>query len=115
MLQRKYFNYNELDDSVPLFAFVGRITQQKGVHLILDVAEEIIRKYNQKVQFLVGGPANMAEPYSAQCAHRMWHLRNTYPNCFWAAPEELFTDGSLVNRGTDFGLMPSLFEPGGIV
>jgi glycogen synthase len=45
----------------------------------------------------------------------MWELRNKYPHCFWAAPEEFFTDGSLVNRGTDFGLMPSVFEPGGIV
>ena len=25
-LQIKYFNYTELDDNVPLFAFVGRIT-----------------------------------------------------------------------------------------
>lgn len=57
----------------------------------------------------------MKEPYSAGCAHKMWHLRNKYPSCFWAAPEEFFTDGALVNRGTDFGLMPSVFEPGGIV
>lgn len=57
----------------------------------------------------------MREPYSAGCAHKMWNLRNKYPNCFWAAPEEFFTDGSLVNRGADFGLMPSVFEPGGIV
>lgn len=49
LLQMKYFNYGDLDDSVPLFAFVGRITQQKGVHLILDVAEHIIPHYNQKV------------------------------------------------------------------
>ena len=115
MLQMKYFNYADLDDSVPLFAFVGRITQQKGVHLILDVAEAVIPQFNYKVQFLVGGPGNMADPYSAQCANRMWHLKHKYPNCFWAAPEEFFTDGALVNRGTDFGLMPSLFEPGGIV
>jgi starch synthase len=57
----------------------------------------------------------MREPYSAGCAHKMWHLRNKHPNCFWAAPEDFFTDGSLVNRGSDFGLMPSVFEPGGIV
>jgi glycogen synthase len=25
-----------------LFAFVGRVTAQKGVHLILDIAEHII-------------------------------------------------------------------------
>jgi hypothetical protein len=26
-----------------------------------------------------------------------------------------FSDGPLVNYGADFGMMPSLFEPGGIV
>jgi len=114
-LQQKYFNFQDLDDTVPLFAFVGRVTAQKGVHLILDIAEHIIQKFDNKVQFLVGGPANMREPYSAGCAHKMWHLRNKYPHCFWAAPEEFFTDGALVNRGSDFGLMPSVFEPGGIV
>lgn len=114
-LQKKYFNFGDLDDSIPLFAFVGRVTAQKGVHLILDIAEHIIQKFDYKVQFLVGGPANMREPYAAGCAHKMWNLRNKYPHCFWAAPEEFFTDGSLVNRGADFGLMPSVFEPGGIV
>jgi starch synthase len=83
--------------------------------LICDVAEHLIQKFNYKIQFLVGGPANMREPYAASCAHKMWHLRNKYPHCFWAAPEEFFTDGALVNRGADFGLMPSAFEPGGIV
>lgn len=114
-LQQKYFHFQELDDGIPLFAFVGRVTSQKGVHLILDVAEHIIQKFNYKIQFIVGGPANMREPYAAGCAHKMWHLRNKYPHCFWAAPEEFFTDGALVNRGADFGLMPSAFEPGGIV
>jgi len=111
----KYFKYNDLDDSCPLLAFVGRVTSQKGVHLILDIAESIIKKFNNKVQFLVGGPADMREPYSAECARKMWALKNKYPHSFWAGPEEFFTDGSLVNRGTDFGLMPSAFEPGGIV
>lgn len=57
----------------------------------------------------------MNDPYSRQCAEKIDHLKELYPSCFWAAPEEFFTDGALVNRGTDFGLMPSLFEPGGIV
>lgn len=81
--------------------------------MILEIAEAIMEKY--EVQFLVGGPANMRDPYSAQCATKMWHLKTKYPNSFWAAPEEFFLDGALVNRGSDFGLMPSLFEPGGIV
>lgn len=41
-LQQKYFNYQDLDDSIPMFSFVGRVTAQKGVHLILDIAEHII-------------------------------------------------------------------------
>lgn len=111
----KYFNFQDLEDSIPLLAFVGRITTQKGVHLILEVAEQIIKKCNYKVQFLVGGPADARDPYAGGCAHKMRHLKNQYPHCFWAAPDEFFTDGSLVNRGADFGMMPSAFEPGGIV
>jgi starch synthase len=38
-----------------------------------------------------------------------------YPNCFWSEPDKFFYDGPVVNRGADFGLMPSMFEPGGIV
>ena len=57
----------------------------------------------------------MRDPYSASCANKMRYLKSRDPHCFWAAPEEFFTDGSLINRGADFGLMPSLFEPGGIV
>lgn len=57
----------------------------------------------------------MRDPYAAACAHRLWQLKHKYPHCVWAAPEEFFTDGALLNRGADFGLMPSVFEPGGIV
>jgi glycogen synthase len=39
LLQQKYFGFADLDDSTPLLAFVGRITTQKGVHLILDAME----------------------------------------------------------------------------
>ena len=46
---------------------------------------------------------------------KMWDLKRDHPHCFWAAPNEFFTDGALVNRGADFALMPSVFEPGGIV
>jgi glycogen synthase len=61
-------------------AFVGRITEQKGVHLILDAAEQLIHKNNFRINIIVGGMVNMKEPYSAQCAHKMWHLKNKYPN-----------------------------------
>ena len=115
LLQKKYFGYGALDDDVPVLSFVGRITEQKGVHLILDVAYDLIHRFNQKINILIGGPANMADPYGARCAHRMYELKAKFPHAFWAGPEEFFTDGTAVNLGSDFGLMPSAFEPGGIV
>lgn len=42
-------------------------------------------------------------------------LARRHPGRFWADPTAFFTDGPLVNLGCDFGMMPSLFEPGGIV
>lgn len=42
-------------------------------------------------------------------------LRQAFPNNFWANPDEFFTDGPLLNMGSDFALMPSLFEPSGVV
>lgn len=42
-------------------------------------------------------------------------LRRQFPRNFWADPNEFFTDGVLINLGSDFGLMPSLFEPSGVV
>jgi hypothetical protein len=42
-------------------------------------------------------------------------LRGRLGGHFWADPSAFFTDGDAVNLGTDFCLMPSAFEPGGIV
>lgn len=45
----------------------------------------------------------------------MQHLRHRFPKNFWADPTSFFYDGTVVNVGCDFALMPSMFEPGGIV
>ena len=114
-LQQKYFKFQELDDSIPVFAFVGRIVAQKGVHLIYEAAEHLITKYGGKLQIIVGGPANRKDPYAARCAVELENLSKRFPGSFWSAPNEFFMDGSIVNLGADFGMMPSAFEPGGIV
>jgi glycogen synthase len=75
--------------------------------------------------------ANMKDPYAAQCAWSMQvlfnslpdnlqvylrqGLRNQFHKNIWADPYEFFTDGPLLNLGSDFALMPSLFEPSGVV
>lgn len=115
LLQAKYFGFATACPTMPVFAFVGRITVQKGVHLILDAAEELIVSTNRNVLILVGGKANRVEEYAARCADKMFELRHRFPNNFWADPDAFFSDGPLVNLGADFALMPSMFEPGGVV
>ena len=46
---------------------------------------------------------------------QMENLHKKYPNNFWCSPREYFEDPILLRYGSDFGIMPSIFEPGGIV
>ncbi|KAL0215909.1 hypothetical protein P9112_008093 [Eukaryota sp. TZLM1-RC] len=111
-LQEKYFKH--YDPSKMVLGFVGRFTAQKGVHLIVEAAWDLLAN-NVPVQFIVGGMASSGDPYGAYCASECFKLREAYPLGFWAEPSSFFGDGQLLNLGCDLGLMPSLFEPGGIV
>ena len=114
-LQQHYFKYENLDNDVPLLSFIGRLTSQKGVDLILEIAENLINKTNQKINILIGGMGYPEDPYYQECSKKINYLKEKYPHCFYANPNEFFNDGPAVNLGSDFGLMPSLFEPGGLV
>ena len=125
-----------MDLSVPVFSFVGRITEQKGVHLILDAMESLMQQHRD-IMILLGGMATKGDKYGL-CTHSLlsllpllmhhvchisgekcsWHmnaLRRSYGDRFWCDPEHFFTDGALVNLGSDFALMPSAYEPSGVV
>ena len=113
-LQSRYFGL--VDASIPVFAFVGRLTSQKGVHLILSAVPTLMNlPSGGKCQVLIGGMANRADPYGADCARRCDEFRARYAGHFYAEPDAFFTNGPLANLGADFCLMPSVFEPGGIV
>ena len=114
-IQQKYFIYNDIDVNVPVFSFIGRLTEQKGVLLILDCVEDMIEYTKGKINILVGGTGDMSDPYVEKCFKRIGYLKEKFPFQFWAEPNKYFEDGIKINKGSDFGLMPSLFEPGGIV
>ncbi len=114
-IQKTYFGYEDVNPNVPIFSFVGRITEQKGVSLILEIAEQLINRCKQQINILIGGTGNHGDPYFENCKGKMNDLRSKYPNSFWANPDQWFSDGPTINLGSDFGLMPSKFEPGGIV
>ena len=114
-IQQKYFGYENADYTVPVFSFIGRITKQKGILLILEAAEEMIKFTNGKINILVGGTGDKSDPYVEECIKKIDALKEKFPYAFWAKPDEYFEDCIKVNKGSDFALMPSLFEPGGIV
>lgn len=113
-VQQQFFG--EVDDSKCLFFFIGRIVEQKGVFLIIDSFEELNRQYGGKMQFIVGGQAAPDDrAYGLPCTQRMWDLKSRYPKNFWADPSQFFSDGLLCCQAADYMLVPSLFEPSGIV
>ena len=65
-IQKTYFGYGDVDPNVPIYSFVGRLTQQKGFLMILNAVEEVIRITGGKVNILVGGMEDPRDPY---CTH----------------------------------------------
>lgn len=70
----------------------------QGVHLILQVVDELLWNYGGRLQFLVGGMASSSDTYGASCAHSMRELAGKHRGRFWADPAAFFTDGRLCAR-----------------
>ena len=115
-LERKYWNKDALRDRLwlrkafkPLIAYVGRLDSQKGVHL---VRHALFYSLRHGAQFVLLGPT------SDPClAHEFWRLKhelNDNPDCHI---ELRFDNGlaHLVYAGADIVVVPSNFEPCGLV
>ncbi len=103
---QKEFNL-EQEDGVPIFAFVGRLDHQKGVDLMIEVVEKFLKDFN--AQFVLIGSGDMELEKAAKRLGEKFPKKvgaHTYPN---------FTLPKLVFGGADMLLMPSRFEPCGIV
>lgn len=97
----------EQNDKVPLLAFSGRLTQQKGVHLILDILEHLITEVGIQFVILGGGEQQLAVDF--------FKLSQKYPKQVGAHLYPNFKLPRKIFAGADAILMPSIFEPGGIV
>lgn len=114
-VQLRFFGQRGVLPRRPLLAFVGRVTRQKAVHLLLDAFPALLRSCAGNVQLLVCGRAAAGDRYASACAAQMRGLRERFPEHFWARPTEFCAEGPLVNLAADLCVMPSLFEPGGLV
>ncbi len=94
-----------VDARVPLFGFVGRLAHQKGLDLILDSVEELMRL---EAQFIIQGTGNGEYPA------KLKEISKRFPRKFaiWLKFDEKMAHQ--IYAGSDFFLMPSLFEPCGL-
>lgn len=111
----KYKNKDALRDRFwlskeykPIISYVGRLDDQKGIHLIQHAAYTAISKGAQFV--LLGSASNN------NIAGQFWRLKNHLndnPNCHIEIGfnEEL---SHLIYAGSDMVIVPSLFEPCGL-
>lgn len=98
----------ELDAVAPLFAFIGRIVEQKGVDLLVQALPLILRSTEAEVVFCgYGADPRLEGALEAACARSAGRAKLVRD-----APE------ALVHRllaAADFVLVPSLREPCGLV
>ncbi|MET0983410.1 MAG: glycogen synthase GlgA [Telluria sp.] len=94
-----------VQNDAPLFCVVSRLTEQKGLHLVLDALPEIIRRGGQ-IMLLGTGDASLEAGFSAAAA--------AHPE---AVAVKIGYDEQLSHRliaASDVILVPSRFEPCGL-
>lgn len=95
----------DIQENVPLFGFVGRLSHQKGIDLILETMEDFI-KMGAQMAFLGVGDAQYQE--------KLNQMASRYPQNIAVRLEFNESLGHQIYAGSDLFLMPSQFEPCGL-
>ncbi|HEY9648436.1 MAG TPA: glycosyltransferase family 4 protein [Chroococcidiopsis sp.] len=111
--QRHDFNYWEFRrrfaaDQERIVYYVGRMTYEKGIQVLLDAAPHVIREMEGAVKFIIIGSGNID-----YLKRQAWDL-GIWPKCYFTG----FMPDDELNRFqtvADCAVFPSLYEPFGIV
>ncbi|GAC13759.1 glycogen synthase GlgA [Aliiglaciecola lipolytica] len=95
----------EQNQKVPLIGMVCRLTEQKGFGYILPILEDLLQ---HNVQLLIVGTG---DPSISEVLHRHAQI---HPDKFIFIETFSVELAHLLEAGSDFFLMPSLFEPCGL-
>lgn len=102
-LQKKL--YLDVRDDVPLFGFVGRLTHQKGLDLIIETLDDMV-KLDVQMVFLGMG--------DGQYQTKLKQVADLYPDNIAVCFDFNEPLGHQIYGGSDLFLMPSQFEPCGL-
>lgn len=120
LVQRKH-GLLENPDSI-LISLIGRLAEQKGIDLLIrplrderiSVLEFILRTYEQ-VQILIGGPMSLGDAAAQRLRRLVDSLKQRYPGRMSSIFDFILHQDALeITGASDFFLMPSRYEPGGI-
>lgn len=95
----------ECDPQRPIFGMVCRLTEQKGFYILLPALEKFIR---HKVQVVIVGTGD------SQIARQLEELQQHFPDKLHFINAYSNPMAHLIEAGSDFFMMPSLFEPCGL-
>jgi starch synthase len=97
-----------VDSNRPVIAFSGRLVEQKGIELILEVLPHLFSE-RPDVQVVVLGSGN--DRYRLELSV----LQKKYPEQLGLHLRPNFVLPRKIFAGADMMLVPSIFEPGGII
>ncbi len=97
-----------VDVSRPLFAFSGRLQQQKGLDILIEALSHLLTGRPEVQVIILGGGDD-------RYRNRLLTLQKEYPTQLGIHLQPDFRLPRKIFAGADFILIPSLYEPGGIV
>lgn len=103
---QKRFNLNN-DSGVPLISYIGRLDSQKGLDLVVREFEYIVEDLGAQFIIVGTGDQNFVEFFS--------EMGKKYPGRVGSHLMSDFTLPRKVFAGADMILIPSKYEPGGII
>jgi len=101
---QKISNLKESDD-IPILGMVGRLAEQKGIDLILQILPELMQKKCQIILLGTGNP---------QLEEKLKEAAKKYPDKISATIDFDAALAQKIYAGSDMFLMPSRYEPCGL-
>eukprot|EP00920_Eleutheroschizon_duboscqi_P002343 GHVT01005675.1.p1 GENE.GHVT01005675.1~~GHVT01005675.1.p1 ORF type:complete len:425 (+),score=64.18 GHVT01005675.1:554-1828(+) len=98
------------DTHVPVFMFIGRLDFQKGIDCMLEALDSnFLGKANVNMQVVIIGQGR------EDLVEKVEQMQKKYPNQFAAEISFKGADKYCAYAGSDFALVPSRYEPCGLV
>jgi glycogen synthase len=113
LLHLEAFGFEPSDDPI-LITIVGRLVEQKNLGLAASILEWVLR-FDGGVKFIILASGPEGDPYQKAIEADFFRLASWYPDRVYFNNTFNLPLSKLILAGGDFTLIPSRFEPCGLV